>query len=156
MGLIANKIPYFEDHERFISKIAIDQKTGCWNYTAGKFKLGYGAFSIKRKLYKAHRISWSIFKGDLDVHLVLDHTCRNRACVNPDHLREVDRKTNTLENSVGIAFKNSLKTHCPNGHLLEEGNLLNVKNERNCRTCYRVYDAAFRRKKRALKKLELK
>lgn len=148
MGTIAKSIPLFEDHERFLRKISIDSRTDCWNWTAGKTSLGYGVFSIKHSSYRAHRVSWAIFNGSLSSGLVLDHKCKNRMCINPDHLREVTRKVNTLENSNGPAYLNSIKTHCRNGHALTPDNLTSNKNERVCLTCNRISDAKRQREKR--------
>jgi hypothetical protein len=109
----------------------------CWIYCINQKQKRYGVFSIKDVSFLAHRVSWSIFKGKLDPHLVVDHTCRNRRCVNPDHLREVTRRVNALENNIGPAAKNILKTKCLKGHNLSGDNLYidNRNGNRSCVKC---------------------
>jgi hypothetical protein len=65
--------------------------------------------------------------------------CRNRACVNPNHLRQVTPKINTIENSNSIQAINSKKTHCKRGHSLTGYNLLKQSdNYRRCRKCFNM------------------
>lgn len=134
MAVLGNNIPKFEDHERFLSKIKLDDK-GCWIFTGGISKVGYGVFSVHNRSCSAHRVSFEIFKGQIDPINVIDHMCRNKKCVNPDHLRQVDRKTNTRENNSSPATLNAIKTHCPAGHELIGDNLYRYKGERACRVC---------------------
>lgn len=132
MVMKINQIPKFEDHERFLKFINVSS-SGCWEWTARVTKSGYGTFSIKHKEYRAHRVSYSIFKESPDVNLLVDHICRNRRCVNPEHLRLVDYKTNMRENSLSITGKNGLKTHCKWDH--EFNNQNTRKRENNGRRC---------------------
>lgn len=67
---------------------------GCWMYTKGIDALGYGVFYYQQIGYKAHRVSYEFHKGKIPKGLVLDHTCRNRACINPDHLDPVTQSEN--------------------------------------------------------------
>ena len=148
-------IPQFDNHERFLSKVSVNSTTGCWDWNAGCIPCGYGLFRVpanERKAYtrgntqkrgernfSAHRVCWSIFKGALSPHLVLDHTCRNRKCVNPDHLREVDEYVNGTENSVSVQAINAQKTHCIHGHEFTPENTIISNREgrvgRKCRKC---------------------
>lgn len=133
-------IPYFNDHERFFSKIKVNIITNCWEWTASINKSGYGKFHIINSDYFAHRVSYSLFKNDLTTDLVIDHICRNRKCVNPDHLRVVDVYINITENSLSGAAKNKIKTHCLRGHEFTPENTIRYKklgrNCRSCRTCF--------------------
>lgn len=109
-------IPEF-DHLKFLSKVLIDQTSGCWNWIGYIHPKGYGQHSIgSSNNFKAHRLSYEIFVGILDENNVIDHKCRNRKCCNPDHLREVSWRENTLENSYGEAAKNLKKERCNRGH----------------------------------------
>jgi len=69
----------------------------------------------------------------------VDHICRNRLCVRPDHLRVVTPKVNALQNSEGHAASNVLKTHCPRGHPYDDKNTIVRRRAgqvfRVCRTC---------------------
>lgn len=79
-------------------------------------KDGYGTFFFRRKPRRAHRVSYYIHVGDIPDGLVIDHTCGNRNCVNPSHLRAITVRENALENSRGIGAVNAKKTHCKLGH----------------------------------------
>lgn len=129
-------VPEF-NHERFLSKVLVDELTGCWNWTGYVSKKGYGNFSIKYKTYLAHRVSYSFYVGFKNDDSVIDHKCRNKKCVNHDHLREVTQKVNVIENSLSIQAENSAKTHCKNGHELSGNNLSPRKTmpARDCRIC---------------------
>lgn len=68
---------------------------GCWVWqrcTAGK---GYGAISIgKQKVGYVHRVSYSVYKGEIPKGLVVMHMCDNPPCCNPEHLQVGTHKDN--------------------------------------------------------------
>ena len=97
-------------------------------------KDGYGTFYFKKKSRKAHRFSYYITHGDIPTGMMIDHICRNRACVNPEHLRLVTPQQNTLENSKSIGAINKAKTHCKLGHPLNKINGVK-KPQRYCSIC---------------------
>lgn len=90
----------------------------CWLWTDALTKQGYGIiWDIKnRKLILAHRASVVIYGRKIPAGMCIDHICRRRSCVNPEHLRVVTPGQNTLENSNSIPAKHKAKTHCKNGH----------------------------------------
>lgn len=103
------------DLERFTEKVQIN--TGCWIWTGCILKNGYGQGYWDGKKNYAHRISYQIYKGEIPAGLVIDHLCRVRACVNPDHLEVVTNAVNIqrgLKSSVHGYRSN--QTHCKNGH----------------------------------------
>lgn len=118
--------------ERFWSKV--DTTGICWEWTRGKQK-GYGRFTVNGKQWKAHRFAWTELVGPVSDDLDLDHVCRNRACVNPDHLDPVTRRVNILRGSV--VQRNLNVTHCPDGHPYSGENLITRGNKRYCRACHR-------------------
>ena len=135
------------DHIKFISKIDDSSGDGCWPYIGAKDGNGYGRVYLwingKSSAYQAHRVSYHIFKGKLDLNKVLDHKCMNRSCVNPDHLREVEFKVNLLENSNGVSAINSIKTHCPQGHVYTKNN---TNGSRYCSICKKEAKARYKLK----------
>src|SRR5690348_9816375 len=88
----------------------------CHNWNGPLDKDGYGTFFLMGKNRRAHRVSWLIHRGPIHNDLIVGHTCRNRRCVNPQHLKLVTAKENSLENSDSIPSINAQKTHCKQGH----------------------------------------
>lgn len=120
-----------KDIQRFFSKV---QKTdNCWNWIAPTDEDGYGYFKMKGKQLRSHRVSYELFKELIPTGLTIDHLCRNRKCVNPDHLEVVTVKENVLR-GIGITAKNKLKTHCPEGHPYNKKR--NSQGRRICKICH--------------------
>ena len=81
----------------------------------------------------AHRIGYEQLVGPIPKGLELDHLCRVRHCVNPDHLEPVTHKENTLRGSCPAAV-NARKTHCKRGHPLTDDNIAR-QSKTNARVC---------------------
>lgn len=108
---------------------------GCWEWIGYRDRDGYGVANVAGQRYRAHRVFFESFVSRLDPGLVIDHLCRNAACVNPMHLEEVTIATNTLR-GVGPSAENATVTHCPQGHAYtEENTYLDATSHRHCRTC---------------------
>lgn len=132
--------------ERFLSRINKKSgifghdgkyKTECWEWTGCLDDKGYGRITINNKSVFAHRFSYQYFVGYLQRDL--DHLCRNRKCVRPDHLEPCSKIENVMRGESFSAI-NARKTHCLNGHLLSGDNLYffgKNKNKRGCRQCCR-------------------
>lgn len=73
-------------------KIAVGD--GCWEWLGSKTSNGYGQVAIKREIFKAHRVVYEWLVGTIPRGLEIDHLCRNRSCVRPDHLEPVTRVVN--------------------------------------------------------------
>jgi hypothetical protein len=112
-------------------------------------KNGYGYLSLKA----AHRVSYELFKGPIPKGLHIDHLCRVRCCINPDHLEAVTLVENVMR-EVSFSPKNAAKTHCNHEHEFSVENTF-VKpttGERVCRACMRRNGLAsyYRKKKMKL------
>lgn len=125
------------EYNRFVKNIMKD-KNGCWLWQGALNEKGYGQFRFFGRNGRAHQYAYLYFKGMVQGGKVLDHLCRVRHCVNPDHLQPVPNKTNILRGE-GFGAVNARKTHCPRGHALTGTNLRFCKKakhtERVCRVC---------------------
>ena len=89
-------VRYIKGHIRRVGveQYTIDPKTGCWNWSLGTKHGGYSHMRDGGKNTAAHRIFYERFKGPIPAGLQIDHLCRNRLCVNPDHLEAVTAEIN--------------------------------------------------------------
>ena len=125
---------------RFMSKVTRSSDVACWEWNAAKNEQGYGAFNIEGKTWLAHRVAYFIFRGETPKDLTIDHKCVNRWCVNPFHMQLVSLEENRR---LAKERRDSIITHCPNGHELVEGNLVKhmaKQGLRKCLICFRAYD----------------
>lgn len=116
----------------FWSKTRTDGECIVW--TGARALTGYGKFSRgiapNARRYNAHRFAYASRHGD--TALEIDHLCRNRSCVNPDHLEAVTR----LEN-----VRRAMRDTCPSGHTFTDENTAWERGRpgqsptRRCRTC---------------------
>jgi len=135
------------DIERFMAKVD-KQENGCWLWTGAKDRGGYGEFHIlingQKKMEIAHRFSYEHFVAKLQGKQVIDHLCRNRGCVNPQHLEAVSTHENIMR-GIGLASINSSKTHCKNGHEFTAENTYFRKGAgRQCRMCRVIENRKYR------------
>lgn len=122
--------------DRFFAKV--NKTDACWLWTASLNNRGYGQFGVGRRLVLAHRWSYEWHNGPIPAGLHLDHLCRVRNCVRPDHLEPVTNRENNRRGDTGAHER--AKTHCPQGHPYDETNTYStpgVENSRACRECMR-------------------
>lgn len=123
--------------ERFNALWKLDPGTGChvWQGTL-KGGTGYGGFWFGRPM-SAHVYAYVRKYGPVPAGLVLDHfVCSRRSCVNPDHMRPVTQRENSLR-CDSPAAANAGRTHCTRGHEFSPENTYIRKDNggRVCRVC---------------------
>jgi hypothetical protein len=143
------RVVYGTAEERFWPKV--DVSGVCWEWTAGKNVDGYGKFNLagdEATCVLAHRWLYEHRVGPVPEGMELDHLCRNRACVNPDHLEPVAHVENVLRGVSQWAL-NAAKTHCVKGHPYTPENTARQANGgRRCRTCQREWSRAHKARKK--------
>jgi hypothetical protein len=106
----------------------VEKGEGCWLWRGVIKPNGYGGW----RSTQAHRAAWLYSGGVIPLGMQLDHLCRVRSCVRPDHLEVVTPG----ENSRRGILHNRTKTHCPSGHAYEGDNIRWIQGKwRACRAC---------------------
>lgn len=72
----------------------VNLKTGCWEWRGVLNSDGYGSIKRNGRNMKAHKYIYELAKGNVPHGLELDHLCKNKKCVNPDHLEIVNHTEN--------------------------------------------------------------
>ncbi len=143
---ITDLIQVNELPDRILNKIELEPNSGCWLWTATTTPKGYGRVWWESNLMRAHRLVYELLIGPIPDGLQIDHLCRVRHCVNPEHLEPVTHAENVRRGESGKYLKD--KTHCPHGHEYSESNTYVSKNgARHCRECRRGARAAYLRRR---------
>lgn len=135
--------------EYLTSRSVRDDLTGCVTWSGPKHKNGYGKVRLRNQEFLAHRASWVAAGRPLTEGMVLDHLCRNRACVNVDHLEEVSSRENTLRGISPVAMH--LRLHqsgrCSHGHDLSKVGFHKQGKTKCCAQCGRDRVARYKASK---------
>lgn len=105
----------------------------CWLWTGPQTWNGYPKWGDGSG---AHRRIYELLVGPIPVGLDLDHLCRVRHCVNPEHLEPVTRRENLLRGDT-VPARRAAMTHCAYGHEFTEENTRWYRGMRYCRACNR-------------------
>lgn len=124
--------------------VSIVPITGCWMWMGCIAPQGYGrvrsyAASGNGRLLFAHRIFYEAARGPIPAGLQLDHLCRHRWCVNPDHLEPVTARENMRRGDAPTAIM-WRENRCKRGHSLLGAH--QSSSGRVCNICKRARRAA--------------
>lgn len=128
--------PTLTVEQRFWSKVAPADESGCRRWLGQVSEGGYGYFAKHHgKKVLAHRFAFELV-CPIPEGLHLDHLCRTRDCVNWAHLEPVTLYENLRR---GNTDHNKYKTHCVHGHAFDTANThVDSRGFRHCRACDRI------------------
>ena len=122
---------------RFGSKAIYNEESGCIEWVGYLTYKGYGRFRLGKREIPAHRAALILNGTPPPEQLSVDHLCRNRRCVTPEHLEPVTNRENILRGN-GATARHARQTHCKRGHPLVGKNLQATRlrnGERICVAC---------------------
>lgn len=123
--------------DRLWRRVDVGHPLGCWEWTGAK-SLGYGVIGLGRRVDGndfTHRVAWRLLMGEIPDGMHLDHLCRNRACVNVDHLEVVTPAENKRRGFSPAALHARMK-QCKRGHNFDR---VRANGSRACSTCERSW-----------------
>lgn len=138
--------------ERLWKHTIPEPMSGCWLWDGALSVAGYGRIGIAGKsAQQAHRVCYEIYKRPIPAGLDLDHLCRVRCCINPDHLEPVTRKENLRRGDNSYRGENMrAKTHCPKGHPYHHEKRMGGRGlQRICKPCRNEASNAYKARKKA-------
>jgi len=136
--------------DRIASKVLVSP-SACWLWTDKLTDDGYGRLRVGKRRPMAHRAVYEALVEPIPAGLTIDHLCRVRHCVNPDHLEPVTLLENLLR-GTNITTLNRAKTRCKHGHRFSPSNTRVVNGHRVCITCARRNNREYARRRYAQQK----
>lgn len=143
--------------KRFLlDRVSFEPNSGCWIWENNTYSNGYGRAHIRPFEISTHRLSWMLFKGEINNDLHVCHKCDTRLCINPDHLflgTNFDNMHDKIKKGR-LNYPNPV-TVCKHGHSFDEANtkyyFVNGKQHRACRSCSQKHtkESRLRRKLRS-------
>ena len=132
--------------DKFWSNVIPEPNSGCWIWLGSLNDAGYGRHRCRSlKTHHAHRTAYVLIRGAIPDGMTLDHLCRVRCCVNPDHLDPCTLKENVRRSPIfkGEMIAAGELALCPAGHAFTPENTRIYRNWRHCRACHRARMATF-------------
>ncbi len=91
-------MPAYKDPILRINEQILVNENGCHIWQGCIFKKsGYGKISIRNKVFLTHRIVYQHYNGELIEGLEICHSCNNKLCQNPEHLRQDTKSGNAID-----------------------------------------------------------
>lgn len=82
------------DESWFLERAIPEPNSGCWLWVLAVQAPGYGWAYFDGEGHTAHTLAYRALRGDIPAGTELDHTCKTKACCNPDHLEPVTHQEN--------------------------------------------------------------
>lgn len=132
--------------DRFWDKVQPCPMSGCWIWTGATESRGYGRYNHAGSVRRAHKVAFEVGVAEVPAFLDLDHRCRVRCCVNPEHLEPVTHAVNVLRGNAPAA-RLARMTSCSAGHAFDAANTIvrrrpSGRTYRRCRICLADYRKA--------------
>lgn len=135
--------------QRFWSRVTIpSDPAGCWLWDHVN-NYGYGHLNTGTRRVHAHRYAYELLVGPIPDGLVIDHLCRDKACVNPLHLEAITQLENVRRGAAYWAAREM--PHCVKGHpRTPENTYVRPNGTQCCRVCKKAWNLEYkaRRKER--------
>jgi hypothetical protein len=132
---------------RILARTYVDE-FGCWIWDGPLSPGGYGQVNAWQKRWLVHRLAYTVMVGEIPAGLQIDHLCRVRNCIRPDHLEPVTQAENLRRQGAAV-------TQCPVGHEYTAANTYrapSAPNLRRCLACSRAYARAWQATARAARR----
>lgn len=131
--------------DRFDAKVEKDYgEWGCWRWFGAHHELGYGRINDRStgefRQLRAHVLAWEWENGPVPEGLELDHyrfpdACIGPACCNPEHLKAVTHKENSLRSLTAGPALNARRSTCKEGHPFDVVRFVKGRRRRECSIC---------------------
>ena len=122
-------IDLFEQRNGYPSVADLIEVNDCWEWKGAPSNTGYGRIKIDGTSHAAMRVVWEALVGSTPEGLEPDHLCRNRMCVNPDHIEWVTHKVNVRRGA------RTRHNHCQCGEIYHVAS----SGQKKCRPCHARY-----------------